>query len=519
MRSSLVIPVIIGIIVLALLTSAITINSLHKAARKSHIDAGSEITKHLSRDSILSVLFNNPEQIKSIADSMVDKSETSYAAIYNKTGEVIYQTGIQPTWKPESSIVGKTPLTYEDDLGWHFTANIVIEDAPDSFFGDVKEYISREEIVGFVHTTIPKNIDEEALNKVVYANLTVTAIFIILITALLLLVVNTVTRPIKQLSLFMSKFDGKNLDGQMIEVTGPEEIKEMTAAFNSMVNLIELQNSSLEHYAHHLEETVQSRTKALEESKNIATELNTQNRTLIRGMNDALEGERKFVARELHDHLNALLVAIKLRLNAMMNKDLSALESGDKSKTVEECRDNLGDVISMVTDVYDSSRNIVRMLRPEVIDSLGLVGAIEDTLSTLMKGSPDCTYRLNSEGSYNDLPYNFSIAIYRIAQESLTNAVKHASASRIMVDLSRETAANGNEVINLFIVDNGSGFDVDSNKTEGIGLISMRERAYSLGGEVSIQSGLNKGTTISASIPLPNDDNANQDNSAWSYDI
>jgi len=518
LRASLVIPVTIAIIILAILTSIITISTLRDAARKSHINDGTEITHRLSRDATLAVLFDNPDSIKSVADSMVDNSKASYAAVYNKHGELVYQIGEVPKWKPERGRGGQDILTYENEYYWHFTSNIVIEDAPESFFGNVEEYTPRNEIVGYVHTTISKEIDKETLNSVIYANLTVTAIFIILIAILIFWVAHTVTQPIKRLSLIMSRYKAGSHDERRVEASGPEEIIEMTEAFNMMVNLIEEQNSSLKSHADDLEITVEKRTKDLIEAKDLATKLNSENRDLIRGMNDTLENERKFVARELHDHLNALLVAIKLRLNVMKNKDLSALESSDKAHIVKDCRDNLDDVISMVADVYDSSRNIVRMLRPEVIDSLGLVGAIEDTLSTLIKSTPDCTYRMNPNGTFTDLPYTFSIAIYRIAQESLTNAVKHASASKIVVNLSRESE-DGNEVIELEVIDNGAGFDVGKNKTMGIGLLSMRERAYALGGQVIVKSKINDGTTVSAIIPIPKVENHNHDCPALDYEI
>jgi two-component system sensor histidine kinase UhpB len=250
-----------------------------------------------------------------------------------------------------------------------------------------------------------------------------------------------------------------------------------------------------------LETRVLERTKDLKLARDKADKYNEENRALISGMNQTLEEERKFIARELHDHLNSDLLFVKLKLRILkatcknQQPQIPLSNSGDDvSKTIDE-------MIERITSIYDSSRNIVRMLRPEVIDSLGLIGAIEDRIDLFASSQPGCRIVLKHEGDFSNLDNNFSIAIYRIIQESLTNAGKHADATDIKIQLSLQCLTHPTEIL-LEIIDNGRGFDMTEGVKSGIGLISMRERAYALGGKLTVESTPGEGTRVIANIPL-----------------
>jgi two-component system, NarL family, sensor histidine kinase UhpB len=167
----------------------------------------------------------------------------------------------------------------------------------------------------------------------------------------------------------------------------------------------------------------------------------------------------------------------------------------------DEIGDTINELIDRISGIYDSSRNILRMLRPEVMDSLGLIGATEDRIDMFTSSQPDCRISLDYDGDFSVLDYHFSIALFRIIQESLTNASKHAQATEIKIRLAMKCEAYPSGVY-LCISDNGIGFDTQTRTDSGIGLISMRERAFALNGELKVESVPGKGTHIIANIPF-----------------
>ncbi|MEJ2613228.1 MAG: sensor histidine kinase [Candidatus Thiodiazotropha sp.] len=216
---------------------------------------------------------------------------------------------------------------------------------------------------------------------------------------------------------------------------------------------------------------------------------------MISDINSAVEEERKFIARELHDHLNAELLFIKLKLRRF--KTTCAKQDFDR----DELRNAIDELLERVSNVYDSSRNIVTLLRPEVMDSLGLVGAIEERIDLFVRSQPDCRISFTHEGDFSELNYSVSIAIFRIVQEALTNAGKHAQAAKIEIHLYLKSK-NCPSGINLRVTDDGKGFDIQNHSRGRLGLISMRERTSELKGQLTVKSAIGEGTQIIACIPL-----------------
>ena len=210
-------------------------------------------------------------------------------------------------------------------------------------------------------------------------------------------------------------------------------------------------------------------------------------RELTQRVLDAQEEERGRVARELHDGISQILVGVRYALDVALRR--SRKGDGDTSTPLSKGIDNLNTAISEV-------RRISRDLRPGVLDDLGLGPAIKSL-------SEDFRTRTGIETVFetvvfrNRLDQDAKIALYRIAQEALTNVERHAQSSRVKIDLRghRDGAT-------LRIEDNGRGIDTDDSKrSNGIGLRNMQERIDQLGGQLHILSS-SDGTTIEAEIPL-----------------
>ena len=242
-----------------------------------------------------------------------------------------------------------------------------------------------------------------------------------------------------------------------------------------------------------LEGKVVARTTALEEARNEVIKSDAEKRKLIQRFNSAVEDERKNVAIEIHDELNASLVVIQLDSQRIL--DLSKKVKADEIS--QEIEEKARTVLESTSNLYARGRSIVRRLRPEVLDILGLEGAVEDMVNLYNDAQSGCRFSLVSVGEFSSLENDLSMAAYRIIQESLSNVVKHANASHVTVSLLLIDEKN---IVEISIEDDGIGFDTE-NATTGIGLIGIQERVQAFKGQIDIQSKRGSGTKIVIKFP------------------
>lgn len=243
-----------------------------------------------------------------------------------------------------------------------------------------------------------------------------------------------------------------------------------------------------------LESKVRQRTAELEEAAQQAEAAHAEKRRLIARGNEQIEEERRRIALELHDHTGGTLIAgrmIALNVQAMAN-DLGP-QAADLAKSA-------GDLAALIDTLYTGTRNIVKQLRPEMIDTLGLRGALAELVQTYAGNSAQCSFLLHVDEPFPDLRGQPAMVAYRLVQEALTNTIKHAKASEVQVGLSAHTDGKG---LRIDISDNGIGFVPErSDPKTGLGLIGMRERVDSVGGTMEVLSGHGQGTKIVLRLPL-----------------
>ncbi|MEP2921101.1 cache domain-containing protein [Sulfitobacter sp.] len=201
---------------------------------------------------------------------------------------------------------------------------------------------------------------------------------------------------------------------------------------------------------------------------------------------DAQEEERGRVARELHDGISQILVGVRYALDNARRR----LDRGDNSADAPLAKGiaTLGEAISEV-------RRISRDLRPGVLDDLGLGPAVR-TLTEEFALRTGIDVAFSTVVFRNRLDGDAKIALYRIAQEALTNIERHAAATRVSVSLRGHRHG-----ATLTITDNGRGFEPKAN-TQGLGLRNMQERMDQLGGTLYLHPILGKGVTVKATAPL-----------------
>jgi PAS domain S-box-containing protein len=207
-------------------------------------------------------------------------------------------------------------------------------------------------------------------------------------------------------------------------------------------------------------------------------------RSLSSKLLNSQEEERRSIARELHDEVGQNLTVLKLVLGRT------------KLKAPEEMKPALDEVSQIVSEVLKQVRHLSMSLRPGVLDELGLVMALESLFSDL-NSRAGLQVHFESQ-DLGRLSPDTSIAIYRIAQESLTNVMRHGETKEAWVRLWTQ---NGR--LHLSVADKGRGFDPDSRiASRSVGLLAMAERATLAGGVCTIESKPGKGTTVKVDVPL-----------------
>jgi two-component system sensor histidine kinase UhpB len=237
-----------------------------------------------------------------------------------------------------------------------------------------------------------------------------------------------------------------------------------------------------------LEGKVVARTMALERARDAAIRSDEEKRRLIQKVNKVVEDERKHIALEIHDHLNAELIVGRLEAQRIFDLALKL----DTSEATQAIQITAQSVLDRFFSLYGMTREIVKRLRPEVIDTLGLRDAVEDMIRQYNSLHPNCVFEFQAVGDFSELRGDFAISTYRIIQEALSNVVKHSSATTASVQLETietETA------LRIRISDNGIGFD-PNNVEFGIGILGMRERTKGLGGILTIDTAPGEGTEI-----------------------
>jgi two-component system sensor histidine kinase UhpB len=217
-----------------------------------------------------------------------------------------------------------------------------------------------------------------------------------------------------------------------------------------------------------------------------------ENRQLTQLIQTHIEDERRSLARELHDELGQYVTAIKTFAVGIVNKTESKMP---------DVASNAQTIVAAANHIYDGMHNIIRHLRPGSLDNLGLSETLRDAVNQWQTTNPDVTFNLNLSGGLDALGESLNINFYRIIQESVTNALRHAKATRLDINLIQ--AENGDLV--LSIKDNGVGMaTLNVDQTQHFGLLGMRERTQALHGKFNVDSALGKGTSITVSIPREN---------------
>lgn len=204
---------------------------------------------------------------------------------------------------------------------------------------------------------------------------------------------------------------------------------------------------------------------------------------------EAQEEERKKLSREIHDGPAQMLANVIVRSDLV---ERTFNERGTNQALVE-----IKELKRMVRDALYEVRKIIYDLRPMALDDLGLVPTLRKYLSTIEEYNKSTRILFTVVGIEKRLPPKYEVALFRLAQESVQNAMKHAESNEIQVKLQLT-----DEKGTLSIRDNGKGFETSLKNEKSYGIMGMRERVDILEGEIDITSSRGSGTLVFIQIPL-----------------
>ncbi|MEJ2726558.1 MAG: sensor histidine kinase, partial [Deltaproteobacteria bacterium] len=217
-----------------------------------------------------------------------------------------------------------------------------------------------------------------------------------------------------------------------------------------------------------------------------------QRKYVARRLVDLLEKDRRDVAMFLHDEIGQTLTTLKM--------DLEIAENRFEDSTL--VREKLGAAKQKALEALGFTKQVAAQLRPSTLDTLGFLPSIRSLISAIEEVA-DFEIHFFAKGLPDRLESEKELALYRIVQESLNNALKHSGAGEIFINLTCRDGA-----VQLTVEDDGRGFDCEQvasgthGKGSPLGISIMRERAAQFGGSFRIESQPGKGTQVMVEIPI-----------------
>lgn len=325
--------------------------------------------------------------------------------------------------------------------------------------------------VGFVRVGMAEEKARSYLYNKMGQLIFITMIVCVVAACIAYYLTNIITKPINNLVNTATGISSGNLKLRATSMND-DEIGKLAHAFNKMTdNLINSSNKI---------------NKLLVELQ----EKSALRDMLIQKLLSAQEDERKRISRELHDETSQALTSLMITMRVLANE----AQNEEQEKLLITCRDTTADIL---TDI----RDIAVELRPPIIDDIGIVSAINKYIDDFYE-----KYLIEVEFDDSKLDPNLidnqiSLALYRIIQESLTNVVKHSTASRVTIKIWLS-----DNYVNLKISDNGQGITKENiqkaHEHKRIGIYGMQERAELLGGSYMIKPMKDGGTEVLVCIPL-----------------
>ena len=432
-------------------TRASVSNTLHQALEERARSLAMSLAASLEHPLSTGDLFSVREKLQRMKR---DFPEVRYVVVQDASGGVAgdtFEGGV-----PEDLLLPSAP---SDVTAAEFQ---VLASREGEIFDVVQPIL--EGRAGTLRIGLTNRLMAERLAAITRSVLWTLALCVTIGVGLALLLTHILTRPIYHLVQAANRIRQGNF-GTRSRVFSSDEIGRLAAAFNQM-------SEGLQRYRKQVEDKEASRLSLIE--KIVYTQ----------------EEERKTISRELHDQLGQSLLALLLTVQSLR-------EDEDNGAVEGSCRACEGRIRHLIEEV----RRLAWGMRPSILDDYGLDFALaRHTEEVSNHSNLTIDYQYSRSPGLGRLPGRIEVTLYRIAQEAITNIVRHAQATRASaVVLQRR------DEVTLLIEDDGLGFDVDTvvdNGSGGLGLTGMKERAALTGGTCAVESKPKQGTTVRVKISI-----------------
>jgi signal transduction histidine kinase len=404
-----------------------------------------------------------------VVDVLTDLPQGATIIQIDQEGDSLSYDPVNATWSQRTAIdadVVKAVLSRK----FGFLEAASIDGIPRIYaFSPLAGPLKKNQII--LVTSIPSKIAFAAANRALARNLSLLAVATLL--ALLFVWKGSevfILRQVRAMTAASRRLAGGDLTARIGPVEGEDELSRLARAFDEMAAALE-----------NLHEVEQQAAEKIRQSRE-------QLRHLANHLQKVREEERTRIARELHDQFGQTLSVLKMDL-AWLAKHLPGPDQSLQAKL-----DAMGAVIDATLQVL---HRVCTELRPVILDDFGLAAAIQwQTEDFQGRTGIACSVILDTEA--DKLTQDESTALFRIFQETLTNTLRHASATEISVRLWEEDAR-----LMLEIADNGKGIaNTEISSPTSLGLIGMRERVYGINGSIQFTGIQDKGTRVTVAIPL-----------------
>lgn len=236
--------------------------------------------------------------------------------------------------------------------------------------------------------------------------------------------------------------------------------------------------------------------KAINHMADVLNVSQQENQELAQHSLNIQEEERQRLSQELHDELGQSLTAIKVMAVAAERAQAEESKAGKI-----EIKQVMNSIVSVCDHLMIVVGSMMHQLHPLILSELGLKATLEDLLNHWAVRNPALSISLNSPDEVDLFEQKISIQVFRIVQECITNSIRHAKASKVVISLEILQESAIRSVLRLQVTDDGQGCSLEKLKT-GFGLLGMRQRVNSLTGELTIKTLPNEGMSIIAIIPV-----------------
>jgi signal transduction histidine kinase len=309
-----------------------------------------------------------------------------------------------------------------------------------------------------------------------------------------------IVAPVRQIVVSTQQIGKGDFSARVQLSSDAGELSLLAQNFNAMATQLEQNTRELNQRAEELnqaniklEQRVEQRTRQLQSTVDRLRESREQLRQLSTQQRRAVEAEQTRIAREVHDQIGQALTSIKFDVSSGRKKLAAAFP-----QALDLIGPKLTSIDAELDQAVNTARSIARSLRPTALDTLGLAAAIE-VFAQEFETRTGIACRVDVDGDDQTVAPELATAIYRIMQEAMTNVVRHAKASQVVILLYMNADA-----VKLNVEDNGAGIPEEKlNNFTSLGLLGMQERAHEFGGTVEVTSVAGQGTTLVAVLRHP----------------